>query len=155
MAARAAAKEEGKGPGPDDDCQLTGASCFAPQTSSTHRREVRPEARAIGRLTAARSDSSVPTRTTRRLARVTAVYRSSRVKNAGRGTGQQRHYLVELRPLARCTVMAKAVATAPRRAGLTVTTPAPRLNATRWAPSLSPLPSWTTTPVSPLNRPRP
>ena len=90
-----------------------------------------PEARAIGRLTAARSDSSVPTRTTRCLARVTAVYRSSRVKTREEAPGNNVTTSSNSDPWARCTVIANAVATAPRRAGLTVTTPAPRLNATR------------------------
>ena len=53
----------------------------------------------MGRSTAARTDPSVPTSTTLRRARVTAVYSSSRVRTREEAPGSSDHYFVELRPL--------------------------------------------------------
>src|SRR5204862_7819620 len=84
---------------------------------SDQSRCLRPEARLIGRATAARIASSEPTSTSRSWARVIAVYSSSRVSRREPGSGNSTAAVENCEPWLLCTVIANTVSTASSRPG--------------------------------------
>jgi len=100
-----------------------------------------------GAVVEAKGAPSDPNTCTRRVARVTAVYSSSRVSSGDSGGGSTNDTTSNWLPWARCTVMACVVWTASSRTGEMSSGELPRPKAARTPP-----PTATTTPVSPLNR---